>query len=108
MGFHAQDEYEEFMGLTPDFEATIVRSGIRWIKYFFDVSQEEQERRFRQRITVRADNKKRARLNCIEHLIRQIPHKKVKFTSPDLPKRKKQAKGVPDQPTFPHFVEERH
>ncbi len=150
MGFCTQDEYEEFMRLTPNFEATLVRAGIRLIKYFFDVSHEEQERRFRQRINdpmrqwklspmdlesytkwweytgaidkmiaatdteyapwyiVRADSKKRARLNCMEHLIRQIPYKKVKFSPPELPKRNKKPKGVPDQPRFQHIVEERY
>ena len=51
MGFCTDDEYEEFMRSCPEFERMLVRSGIMLIKYWFSVSDEEQERRFQGRIT---------------------------------------------------------
>ena len=116
MGFCTEDEYREFMRSCPEFEHMLVRSGIRLIKYWFSVSDEEQERRFQKRIrdprkrwklspmdlesrtrwldysrakdemfrytdtkqapwwVVDADSKPRARLNCIRHLLSQIPY----------------------------------
>jgi polyphosphate kinase 2 len=50
MGFCTDDEYQEFMRSCPEFERMLVRSGITLIKYWFSVSDEEQERRFRARI----------------------------------------------------------
>jgi polyphosphate kinase len=50
MGFCTEKEYREFMRSTPEFERMLVRSGIKLIKYWFSVSDAEQERRFRQRI----------------------------------------------------------
>ena len=116
MGFCTHEEYEEFMRACPEFERMLVRSGIILIKYWFSVSDEEQERRFQSRIVdprkrwklspmdlesrrcwveyskakdamfahtdikqapwyvVEADVKKRARLNCIKHLLSLIPY----------------------------------
>ncbi len=51
MGFCTDDEYREFMRTCPEFERMLVRSGIQLIKYWFSVSDEEQERRFRKRNT---------------------------------------------------------
>lgn len=51
MGFCTDEEYEEFMRSCPEFERMLVRSGIQLIKYWFSVSDEEQERRFQSRIT---------------------------------------------------------
>ena len=51
MGFCSEEEYREFMRTCPEFERMLVRSGIILIKYWFSVSDEEQERRFRSRIT---------------------------------------------------------
>jgi polyphosphate kinase 2 len=51
MGFCTDDEYREFMRTCPEFERMLVRSGIQLIKYYFSVSDEEQERRFAQRNT---------------------------------------------------------
>lgn len=51
MGFCTQDQYQEFMRSCPEFERMLVRSGIKVIKYWFSVSDEEQERRFQQRIS---------------------------------------------------------
>jgi polyphosphate kinase 2 len=51
MGFCSDDEYREFMRTCPEFERMLVRSGIQLVKYWFSVSDEEQERRFRRRNT---------------------------------------------------------
>lgn len=116
MGFCTEDEYREFMRSCPEFERMLIRSGIRLIKYWFSVSDAEQERRFQNRIkqpikrwklspmdlesrkrwvdysrakdvmfshtdikqapwyVVDAEVKKHARLNCIAHLLSQIPY----------------------------------
>jgi polyphosphate kinase len=116
MGFCTNDEYEEFLRSCPEFERMLIRSGIILIKYWFSVSDHEQEKRFQDRITdptkrwkispmdiesrdkwveysiakdkmfsftdtkqspwyvVPADDKKRARLNCITHLLSLIPY----------------------------------
>ena len=50
MGFCTDDEYREFLRSCPEFERMLVRSGIRLIKYWFSVSDEEQERRFQKRL----------------------------------------------------------
>jgi polyphosphate kinase len=150
MGFCSQDEYDDFMRLVPRFERELIESGIRLVKYFFDVSQEEQHRRFMARIedprkhwklspmdveswrrwwdyteaynkmmlasdteyapwnVVRADDKRRARLNCISHLLSQIPYKAIPFDAPSMPKPKKKPAGVPDKPMFRHIVPEKY
>jgi polyphosphate kinase len=116
MGYCTSDEYEEFLRSCPEFERMLLRSGIILIKYWFSVSDHEQERRFHDRITdptkrwkispmdvesrdkwveysmakdkmfsytdtkqspwfvVQADDKRRARLNCIDHLLSLIPY----------------------------------
>lgn len=51
MGFCTEDEYKEFMRSCPEFERMLVRGGIQLIKYWFSVSDEEQERRFQKRLT---------------------------------------------------------
>ena len=51
MGFCSDEEYKEFMRSCPEFERMLVRSGIQLIKYWFSVSDEEQERRFQKRLT---------------------------------------------------------
>ena len=117
MGFCSEAEYREFLRSCPTFERMLVRSGITLIKYWFSVSDEEQERRFQARLrdptkrwklspmdlesrnrwvaysrakdemfahtdipqapwfVVDADDKRRARLNCISHLIDLIPYR---------------------------------
>ena len=50
MGFCTEDEYREFLRSCPEFERMLVRSGIKLIKYWFSVSDEEQERRFQRRL----------------------------------------------------------
>jgi len=130
MGFCTNDEYWEFLRSCPNFERMLIRSGIILIKYWFSVSQEEQEKRFRSRINdptkrwklspmdmksmelfveyskakdemfaytdtkispwfvVNADDKKRARLNCIHHLLSMIPYKELEHKEIQLPERK--------------------
>ena len=134
MKFCTKEEYEKFLQYTPIFERAMVDSGIQLIKYWFDVSMDEQERRFRARIEdprkvwklspmdvesfkrwydyskarddmlaathtdyapwhlVQADNKKRARLNCISHLLSQIPYKELSREKVDLGKRSMRGK----------------
>jgi polyphosphate kinase len=129
MGFCTDDEYREFMRSCPEFERMLIRSGILLIKYWFSVSDEEQERRFQKRIkdptkrwklspmdmesrqkwvdyskakdamfahtdikqapwyVVEADVKKRARLNCIHHLLSLIPFEDLTPKVVKLPKR---------------------
>ena len=129
MKFCTKEEYERFLKYTPVFERAMTDSGIQLIKYWFDVSMAEQERRFRARIedprkvwklspmdvesftrwyeysrarddmlaathteyapwhVVQADDKKRARLNCISHLLSQIPYKELPREKVDLGKR---------------------
>jgi polyphosphate kinase 2 len=129
MGFCTDEEYEEFMRTCPEFERMLVRSGIILIKYWFSVSDEEQERRFQSRIkdptkrwklspmdlesrrrwveysrakdimfshtdikqapwhVVEADVKKRARLNCIRHLLGLIPYEDLTPEPVKLPPR---------------------
>ena len=69
MGFCSEDEYQEFMRSCPEFERMLVRSGIVVIKYWFSVSDEEQERRFQSRL--------------------QEPHKRWKLSPMDLQSRAK-------------------
>lgn len=129
MGFCTHEEYVEFIRSCPEFEHMLQRSGIILIKYWFSVSDEEQERRFQARIddpvkrwkisamdlesrarwveyskakddmfaatdttrspwyVVEADDKRRARLNCINHLLSQIPYKEVSLPKIKLPER---------------------
>jgi polyphosphate kinase 2 len=127
MGFCTEDEYWDFLRSCPRFEEMLIHSGMTLIKYWFSVSDEEQENRFRERITdplkrwkfsemdlesrsrwieyskakdemfsytdtkispwyvVNADDKRRARLNCIHHLLTKIPYKEIKYKKFDLP-----------------------
>jgi polyphosphate kinase 2 len=131
MGFCSEAEYQEFMRSCPEFERMLVRSGIILIKYWFSVSDAEQERRFQARVNdpmrrwklspmdlksrerwvqysrakddmfahtdikqapwwvVDADDKRRARLNCISHLLSMIPYEDVTPPPLELPKRQR-------------------
>lgn len=148
MGFCTEDEYKEFLRSCPEFERMLVRSGIILIKYWFSVSDEEQEKRFKARIedptkrwklspmdlesrarwvdyskakdamfevcdiaqarwnVVNADSKKRARLNCIRHLLTQIPYKDLTPEPIELPPRQKRKGYVRPPITDQHFVPE--
>jgi polyphosphate kinase 2 len=151
MGFCTDEQYERFLDLCPEFEKYIVDAGIRLVKYWLEVGNKEQERRFAARITdplrqwklsvmdlpsrekwyeysrardamlkatdtkhapwhiLRSDDKKRARLNCIAHLLEQIPYKKLPKPKIDLPKRSKKHE-YDDQATLKgrRFVPEKY
>lgn len=148
MQFYPEEMCQEFFRSCPEFEKMLVRSGVKVIKYWFKISPEEQERRFRNRLKdptkrwklskmdlesrmrwdeysaarddmfkytnipeapwwiVDADDKKRARLNCISHLLSSIPYKDVKGKLVKMPERKSQLK--PDKLKIPNenFVPE--
>lgn len=131
MGFCTDAQYEEFFQSVPEFERMLVRSGIRLVKYWFSITDDEQHSRFMSRIhdplkqwklsamdlqsrrrwedytkaketmferthipeapwwVVEGNNKKRARLNCIAHLLEQIPYKEVPRDEIELPERKR-------------------
>jgi polyphosphate kinase 2 len=129
MGFCTEEEYREFMRSVPEFERMLLRSGIILVKYWFSVSDAEQERRFQDRIAdptkrwklspmdlqsrakwieysrakdemfrytdtkhspwyvVPSDDKRRARLNVIRHLLSLIPYQEVTPEALVLPPR---------------------
>jgi len=129
MGFATETQVEEFFRDVPEFERMLVRSGIRLIKYWFSITDEEQQLRFLMRIhdplkqwklspmdlqsrirweaytkakedtfartnipeapwyIVQANDKKRARLNCIDHLLSIVPYQEVPHESVSLPDR---------------------
>lgn len=130
MGFCSDEEYAEFLRACPEFERMLVRSGIILLKYWFSVSDDEQERRFKERAgnparqwklspmdlesrakwveysrakdemfahtdikqapwwTVEADDKRRARLNCVAHILGSVPYQDVTPPPLKLPKRR--------------------
>jgi len=150
MGFCTQDEYTEFLRSCPEFERMLVRSGIILIKYWFSVSDEEQERRFRARIddmtkrwklspmdlesrarwvefsrakdilfdhtdikqapwyVVNAEDKKRARLNCISHLLSTIPYEDRTLGTVELPPRQENTGYIRPPITEQTFVPDRY
>ncbi len=150
MGFCTDDEYQEFMRTAPEFERMLVRSGIILIKYWFSVSDEEQERRFQGRIhdpkkrwklsdmdlesrrrwmdysrakdemfahtdikqapwlVVDADDKRRARLNCITHLLSVIPYEDVTRPALELPPREDSGAYVRPPLTDQTFVPDQY
>jgi len=129
MGFCTDEDYKQFLKLCPTVEGYIVNAGIILIKYWLEVGQKEQQRRFEARLKdplrqwklspmdlesfqrwydyseardkmlaatdskhapwyiVRSDDKRRARLNCISHLLKMIPYKKAPREKIHLPKR---------------------
>lgn len=129
MGFATEDQVEQFFNDVPEFERMLVRSGVRLIKYWFSITDEEQQMRFLMRIhdpmkqwklspmdlqsrvrweqytkakeetfartnipeapwyIVEGNDKKRARLNCIDHLLSQIPYAPVPHEDITLPER---------------------
>jgi len=129
MGFCTDREYQRFMRLAPSFERVLADNDTLLIKYWFDVSMDEQQRRFQDRIdderkqwklspmdtesfnrwydysrardamfevtdtddapwhVVPSDDKKRARLNCISHLLSTIPYKELPRPKVKLGKR---------------------
>ena len=135
MGFCTDDQYQHFLRLAPGIERELVNNGIILLKYFLDVSQDEQRRRFEARIEdpvkhwklspmdvqsvrrwwdytqayqamisatdspaapwfiVPADDKRRARLNLIRHMLDQIPYRRVEPDLPKIPKAQERPKG---------------
>ena len=129
MGFATEDQVEQFFNDVPDFERMLVRSGIRLVKYWFSITDEEQQMRFLIRIhdplkqwklspmdlqsrvrwelytkakeemlartniaeapwyIVEGNDKKRARLNCIDHLLGLIAYQPVEHEEIALPER---------------------
>ncbi|MGI1680226.1 MAG: polyphosphate kinase 2 [Cellvibrionaceae bacterium] len=129
MGFCTPEQTDRFLETTPDFEKEIVREGIFLKKYWLEVSNEEQEKRFQSRIDdpikqwklspmdlearrrwydysrardrmmaatdtkecpwniVATDDTRAGRLNCISHLLKEIPYEKTKATTVKLPRR---------------------
>jgi polyphosphate kinase 2 len=149
MGFCSDEEYEEFFRSVPEFERMLVRSGIRLIKYWFSITDEEQHMRFLGRIhdplkqwklspmdlesrrlweeytraketmldrthipeapwwVVQAVDKKKARLNCIHHLLQQMPYHDIEHPPVTLPVRVRNADylrhPVPDEMMVPEI-----
>jgi polyphosphate kinase 2 len=131
MGFCTDEDYEEFFRSVPEFERMLVRSGIRLLKYWFSITDEEQHLRFLGRIhdplkqwklspmdlesrrrweaytkakevmlershipeapwwVVQAVDKKRARLNCIDHLLKHFPYTEIQKPTVSLPARER-------------------
>jgi polyphosphate kinase len=149
MGFCTDEEYDRFLKVCPAWEKDIIDAGLTLIKYWFDVGQDEQTRRFSARINdprkiwklspmdleahrrwydysrardamfaatdtpespwyvVKADNKRRARLNCIAHFLSIIPYEAPRQEKVILPPRQK-AKGY-EEPNYPYrFVPEKY
>ena len=142
MGFCTDEQAQEFLRVVPLVERAIIHSGVILLKYWLDVSPEEQTRRLESRIhderkiwklspmdiesyrrwydysrardemfantdtefapwhVVVSDDKKRARLNLIDHLLSQIPYESVRREKISLPARQK-AKGYED-PDYPY------
>lgn len=148
MGYCTNEEYEEFLRSCPEFEKMLIRSGITLIKYWFSVSDHEQEKRFQDRIedptkrwkispmdiesrdkwveysmakdkmfsytdtkqspwyVVRADDKRRARLNMISHFLSLIPYKDLTPKPFKLPPLKHDVAYVRPPVTDQTFVPE--
>ena len=146
MGFCTEDEYQEFLRSCPEFERMLVRSGIILVKYWFSVSDDEQERRFQQRIADRtkrwklspmdlasrsrwvdyskakdemfahtdirqapwfvvpSDDKRRARLNVIAHLLSVIPYEDLTPDEIVLPERQSERGYVRPPMTDQTFI----
>jgi polyphosphate kinase 2 len=85
-----------------------IESWARWWDYTkaYDAMIKATDTDYAPWYKVSADDKRSARLNCITHLLSMIPHKKIPFELPPLPKRRKRGKGVPDTLAFSHTVPE--
>ena len=146
MGFTPEKKVKSFLEVLPRVEGWLVESGVMLRKYFLNVSQEEQERRFLQRIddpvrqwklspmdiesyrkwwdyteaysdmiratdtdaapwwVIDSNDKKRARINAITHLLALIPYEHVKFDKPKLGKRRERPKHLSDDLPFRNKV----
>jgi polyphosphate kinase 2 len=150
MGYCTNEEYEEFLRSCPEFERMLIRSGIILVKYWFSISDGEQENRFQDRIkdptkrwkisqmdvesrdkwveysmakdkmfsytdtkqspwyVVPADDKKRARLNCIDHFLTLIPYNDLTQKPFKLPPLKHDVAYVRPPITDQTFVPEKY
>jgi polyphosphate kinase 2 len=148
MGFCNEEEHKEFLRSCPEFERMLVRSGIKLVKYWFSISDDEQEMRFQNRIkdrtkrwklsemdmesranwveyskakdimfahtdikqapwyVVNADDKRRARLNCINHLLSLIPYDDIPHEEIALPPRQREVGYVRPPIEDQNFVPE--
>jgi polyphosphate kinase 2 len=148
MGFCTDAEYQEFLRSCPEFERMLIRSDLTLIKYWFSVSDKEQERRFQSRLddptkrwklspmdlearrrwveyskakdqmfaytdtkqspwyVVNADSKRRARLNCIHHLLSMIPYEDLTPEPIELPPRQDDIGYVRPPMDYQTFVPE--
>ncbi|MBX3500036.1 MAG: polyphosphate kinase 2 [Alphaproteobacteria bacterium] len=148
MGFCSDEEYKEFLRATPKFEKMLVRSGIQLLKFWFSVNDEEQEKRFMERVknpfkrwklspmdlesrkrwvdysrakdimfehtdrdetpwyVVNADNKKKARLNCIRHILDTLPYKDMRPVEIEVPPRQEDDGYKRPKMSTQRFVEE--
>ena len=149
MGFCTDEEYREFLRSCPEFERMLIRSGIILLKYWFSVSDEEQERRFQARLddptkrwklspmdvesrkkwieyskakdemfahtdtkqspwyVVNSDDKRRAHLNCITHLLSRIPYQDLTPEPFELPPRQDDIAYVRPPMEYQTFVPEK-
>jgi len=148
MGFCNEEEHKEFLRSCPEFERMLVRSGIKLVKYWFSISDDEQETRFQNRIkdrtkrwklsemdmesrakwveyskakdimfahtdikqapwyVVNADDKRRARLNCINHLLSLVPYDDIPHEEIALPPRQREVGYVRPPIEDQNFVPE--
>ena len=144
MGFCTEDQHRQFLRDCPIFEGFLVSQGIVLLKYWLEVSEKEQHKRFLARIEdpskrwklspmdleshrrwydysrardamlaatdtavapwyiVPSDDKKRARLNCIAHILSSIPYDEIPYTPPELPPRQKRRGYV--EPKLKHRI----
>jgi len=146
MNFCTHEEYIEFLRSCPEFECMLQRAGIVLIKYWFSVSDEEQEKRFQERIkdplkrwkispmdlearsrwvdyskakddmfnatdikqspwyVVNSDDKRRAHINCISHLLSQVPYEDVTFKKIELPPKQSEIEYVRPPMQLQNFI----
>ncbi|PZU95253.1 MAG: polyphosphate kinase 2 [Pseudanabaena sp.] len=146
MNFCTHEEYIEFLRSCPEFECMLQRAGIVLVKYWFSVSDEEQEKRFQERIqnplkrwkispmdlearakwvdyskakddmfnatdikqspwyVVNSDDKRRAHINCISHLLSQVPYEDVTFKKIELPPRQGEIEYVRPPMQLQNFI----
>ena len=149
MNFCSEKQYADFLRMCPGFEGLLKNNGITLVKYWFEVSEKEQHRRFLRRIedpmrqwklspmdleshrlwydysrardamfvatdtpqspwyVVQTDDKERARLNCIAHLLSVVPWKKIVREKVTLPKRQK-PKGYKEPDWHYRWIPERY
>jgi polyphosphate kinase len=149
MGFCTDRQYDDFLRMCPGFEALLRNSGIILVKYWFEVSEKVQHKRFLRRVedpmrrwklspmdleshrrwydysrardamfvatdtpqspwyVVQTDDKERARLNCISHLLNVVPWKRMPQEKVTLPKRQK-AKGYKQPDWNYRWIPEKH